>query len=165
LEASRHAVHMWCGSSEYARVRGGGGVCGSCMWRNVGICWMLLFGTTFEIQGDASRAPVWKEGEGELHVQTSGDKVIGCERRLYTYLLLEPTPLLLSLRQAAPSHHFNATSSRDEPGNLSLQSATKGGREYSKRDSNLSARVGLHATRRSFFSRRSKGAQKKKIRI
>ena len=24
LEASRHAVHMWCGSSEYARVRGGG---------------------------------------------------------------------------------------------------------------------------------------------
>ena len=150
MEASRHAVHMWCGSSEYARVRGGGGVCGSCMWRNVGICWMLLFGTTFEIQGDASRAPVWKEGEGELHVQTSGDKVIGCERRLYTYLLLEPTPLLLSLRQAAPSHHFNATSSRDEPGNLSLQSATKGGREYSKRDSNLSARVGLHATRRSF---------------
>ena len=152
---------MWCGSSEYARVRGGGGVCGSCMWRNVGICWMLLFGTTFEIQGDASRAPVWKEGEGELHVQTSGDKVIGCERRLYTYLLLEPTPLLLSLRQAAPSHHFNATSSRDVPGNLSLQSATKGGREYSKRDSNLSARgagfrgspearVGLHATRRSF---------------
>ena len=98
---------------------------------------MLLFGITFEIQGDASRAPVWKEGEGEL--QTSGDKVIGCERRLYTYLLLEPTPLLLSLRQAAPSHHFNATSSRDVPGNLSLQSATKGGREYSKRDSNSSA--------------------------
>jgi len=73
---------------------------------------MLLFGTTFEIQGDASRAPVWKEGEGELHVQTSGDKVIGCERRLYTYLLLEPTPLLLSLRQAAPSHHFNVLAGR-----------------------------------------------------
>ena len=72
---------------------------------------MLLFGITFEIQGDVSRAPVWKEGEGEL--QTSGDKVIGCERRLYTYLLLEPTPLLvLSLRQAAPSHHFNVLAGR-----------------------------------------------------
>ena len=93
-----------------ARARGGG-VCGSCMWRNAGICWMLLFGITFEIQGDPGRAPVWEEGESEL--QTSGDEVIGCERRLCTYLPLEPTPLLvLSLRQAAPSHHFNVLAGR-----------------------------------------------------
>ena len=33
LEASRHSVHMWCGSSECTRARAGGG--GMELWKNV----------------------------------------------------------------------------------------------------------------------------------
>ena len=41
LEASRHTVHMWCGSSEYARAQGGGGGCGAVQkW----MLWDVVFG-------------------------------------------------------------------------------------------------------------------------
>ena len=54
LEASRHTVHMWCGSSEYARAQGGGGGGGAVQkW----MLWDVVLGVTREV-GDAGRAPV-----------------------------------------------------------------------------------------------------------
>ena len=58
VQASRHEVHMWCGSSERARTGEGGME----LWRNVdAVEW--CFGITCEGQGDAGRAPVSEEGE------------------------------------------------------------------------------------------------------
>ena len=63
MEASPHEVHMWCGSSKYARARArGGGGPGVELWRNVdAVEWCVEI--TCEVQGDAGRAPVWEEGE------------------------------------------------------------------------------------------------------
>ena len=59
VEASPHEVHMWCGSSKYARARARAGVE---LWRNVdAVEWCVEI--TCEVQGDAGRAPVWEEGE------------------------------------------------------------------------------------------------------
>ena len=104
LTCSTHVVRQ-----QRIRARAGGG------WGWGGGEWIVWNGVlelpVHEVEGDPGRAPVWEEGESEL--QTSGDEVIGCERRLCTYLLLEPTPLLVfSLRQAAPSHHFNVLAGR-----------------------------------------------------
>ena len=61
VEASPHEVHMWCGSSKYARARARAGAGGGVeLWRNGGL-WCVEI--TCEVQGDAGRAPVWEEGE------------------------------------------------------------------------------------------------------
>ena len=63
LEASRHSVHMWCGSSECARAGGGAG---GELWKNVIVVetWNNnVLGLYAEVQDDAGRAPVWEEGE------------------------------------------------------------------------------------------------------
>ena len=65
LEASRHSVHMWCGSSECARARAGERGGGE-LWKNAIVVetWNNnVLGLYAEVQDDAGRAPVWEEGE------------------------------------------------------------------------------------------------------